>query len=96
MPVYVSLLRFTQQGVEAVKEQGSRMDRIKEAYRAAGGELIGYYATMGRLTQRCGAGFVVRSMKRNVASSAFRWASRVASGVLPRRLWSMPGRTMSS
>jgi len=48
MPVYVSLLRFTQQGVEAVKQQGSRMDRIKEAYRAAGGELIAYYATMGR------------------------------------------------
>jgi len=35
MPVYVSLLRFTQQGVEAVKEQGSRMDRMKDDAAAA-------------------------------------------------------------
>ena len=65
MPVYVSLLRFTQQGVEAVKEQGSRMDRIKEAYRAAGGELIGYYATMGRYD-----GIAVYRMKDDAAAAA--------------------------
>ncbi len=48
MSIYISLLTFTQKGVEAVKQQGGRIDQIKEAYRAAGGELIAYYATMGR------------------------------------------------
>ena len=66
MPVYVSLLRFTQQGVEAVKEQGSRMDRIKEAYRAAGGELIGYYATLGQYD-----GIAIYRMQDDAAAAAF-------------------------
>jgi uncharacterized protein with GYD domain len=47
MQTYISLLTFTQQGVENVKQQGARMDDIKKAYRAAGGELIAYYPTMG-------------------------------------------------
>jgi uncharacterized protein with GYD domain len=66
MPVYVSMLRFTQQGVEAVKDQASRMDRIKEAYRAAGGELIAYYATMGRYD-----GIAIFRMKDDSAAAAF-------------------------
>jgi len=65
MPVYVSLLRFTQQGIEAVKDQGSRMDRIKEAYRAAGGELIAYYATMGRYD-----GIAVYRMRDDAAAAS--------------------------
>jgi len=66
MPIYISLLRFTQQGIETVKEQGSRMDRIKEAYRAAGGELIGYYATLGRYD-----GIAIYRMKDDAAAAAF-------------------------
>jgi uncharacterized protein with GYD domain len=65
MPVYVSLLRYTQQGIEAVKDQGSRMDRIKEAYRAAGGELMAYYATMGRYD-----GIAVYRMRDDAAAAA--------------------------
>lgn len=48
MPLYISLLSFTQQGVERIKEQSGRIDDIKKAYAAGGGELIGYYPTMGR------------------------------------------------
>ena len=66
MPIYISLLRFTQQGVEAVKEQGARMDRIKEAYRAAGGELIAYYATLGQYD-----GIAIYRMKDDAAAAAF-------------------------
>ena len=47
MQTYISLLTFTQQGLENVKQQGSRIDDIKKAYRAAGGELMAYYPTMG-------------------------------------------------
>ena len=76
MPVYVSLLRFTQQGVEAVKEQGSRMDRIKEAYRAAGGELIAYYATMGRYD-----GIAVYRMRDDAAAATFCLATMARGNV---------------
>jgi hypothetical protein len=39
---------------------------------------------------------IVWSMNRKVAASAFRFASRVCSGVFPMKLWLMPGSTMSS
>jgi uncharacterized protein with GYD domain len=48
MRIYVSLLMFTQQGVQDVRQQADRMDAMKQAYRAAGGELLAYYATMGQ------------------------------------------------
>jgi uncharacterized protein with GYD domain len=48
MRTYISLLTFTQQGIENVKQQGGRIDDIKKAYRAAGGELVAYYPTMGQ------------------------------------------------
>jgi uncharacterized protein with GYD domain len=47
MQTYISLLTFTEQGAQNVRQQGSRIDDIKKAYRAAGGELIAYYPTMG-------------------------------------------------
>jgi uncharacterized protein with GYD domain len=47
MRTYISLLTFTQQGAENVMQQGARIDDMKKAYRAAGGELIAYYPTMG-------------------------------------------------
>jgi uncharacterized protein with GYD domain len=66
MPIYVSLLTFTQQGAENVKHHGSRMDEIKKAYRAAGGELIAYYATMGHYD-----GVAIYTMPDDAASAQF-------------------------
>ena len=48
MQTYISLLTFTQQGAENIGQQGARIDDIKKVYRAAGGELIAYYPTMGQ------------------------------------------------
>jgi uncharacterized protein with GYD domain len=48
MPTYISLLRYTQQGIAAVKQSPSRLDAAKEAYRRAGGELKSFHLTMGR------------------------------------------------
>jgi uncharacterized protein with GYD domain len=48
MPTYVTLLRFTQQGVEKIKESPARLDRAKAAVKAAGGELKAFYLTMGQ------------------------------------------------
>jgi uncharacterized protein with GYD domain len=66
MSTYISLLTFTQKGVEAVKQQGDRIDEIKAAYRAAGGELIAYYATMGHYD-----GVAIYRMPDDVVAASF-------------------------
>jgi uncharacterized protein with GYD domain len=48
MPTYISLLKFTQQGVEKIKESPARLDRAKAAIKAAGGEMKAFYLTMGQ------------------------------------------------
>jgi uncharacterized protein with GYD domain len=48
MPTYISLLRFTQKGIESIKEGPTRLDRAKQAFRAAGGELKAFYLITGR------------------------------------------------
>ncbi len=48
MPTYVSLIRFTQKGVETIKEGPARLDRAKQAFHAAGGELKAFYLVLGR------------------------------------------------
>ncbi len=48
MPTYITLARWTQQGIERVKEGPARLDAVKEAFRAAGAELKGFYQTLGR------------------------------------------------
>ena len=48
MPTDVSLIRFTQKGAESIKEGPARVDRAKQAFRAAGGELKAFYLVMGQ------------------------------------------------
>ncbi len=48
MPTYISLVNYTQKGIENIKESPARLDKAKEAMRAAGGELKAFYLTMGR------------------------------------------------
>jgi len=48
MPTYVTLLRFTQKGVEAIREGPARLDAAKEAYRAAGAKLKDFYLVTGK------------------------------------------------
>ena len=48
MPTYVSMLRYTQQGISSVKNAPARMDAAKEAYKKAGGELKAIYLTLGQ------------------------------------------------
>ena len=48
MPTYISMLRYTQQGISAVKNAPARIDAAKEAYRKAGGELKSIYLTLGQ------------------------------------------------
>ena len=39
MPTYISLISFTQMGVESIKDGPRRLDAAKERFRAAGAEL---------------------------------------------------------
>ena len=47
MPTYITLLRWTQKGIENVKESPSRYDQFKETVKAAGGEVKTIYLTLG-------------------------------------------------
>lgn len=48
MPTYISMLRYTQQGISNVKNAPARIDAAKEAYHKAGGELKALYLTLGQ------------------------------------------------
>jgi uncharacterized protein with GYD domain len=47
MPTYITLLKYTQKGIENIKEGPSRVDAAKKAIKAAGGEMKAFYLTMG-------------------------------------------------
>ena len=48
MPTYISLLRYTQQGVQNIKESPARLDAAKKAFKAMGGELKQWYLVLGQ------------------------------------------------
>lgn len=48
MATYITLYRYTQQGVQSIKESPSRVEAAREAYRSVGGDLKAIYLTMGR------------------------------------------------
>src|SRR5260370_6594153 len=48
MPTYISLIRFTQKGMETIKEGPKRLDAAKQQFRAAGGELKAFYLVTGQ------------------------------------------------
>ncbi len=48
MPTYVTLIKYTQKGVENMKESPTRLDAAKELFKSMGGELKAFYLAMGR------------------------------------------------
>jgi uncharacterized protein with GYD domain len=48
MPTFITLVNYTQQGVENMKDSPARLDAAKEAFAAMGGELLAYYLVMGQ------------------------------------------------
>ena len=48
MPTYLSLVNFTQQGIQNIKESPARLDAARKAFKAMGGELRHFYLTLGR------------------------------------------------
>lgn len=48
MPHYISLIRYTQKGVENLKDSPKRLEATKKAFEAAGGKLKAIYWTLGQ------------------------------------------------
>ena len=48
MATYITLARYTQQGISKVKESPNRVDAYRKAVQGAGGSLKGFYLTLGR------------------------------------------------
>jgi uncharacterized protein with GYD domain len=47
MATYISLIQFTQQGLETIKESPKRIDAARKAYEQAGAKLKEIYLLMG-------------------------------------------------
>src|SRR2546425_3381576 len=48
MPTYISLLRFTEQGIKAIKDHPKRRAAAAKTIAGPGGKLLHSYLTMGR------------------------------------------------
>jgi uncharacterized protein with GYD domain len=48
MATYVSLIRYTDQGIRTIKDSPNRLDAAKKAFQSAGGELKQFYLAMGK------------------------------------------------
>ena len=48
MSTYMTLIRYTQQGIESIKDSPARLDTAKELYKSLGAEIKSFYLTMGR------------------------------------------------
>ncbi len=48
MPTYITLLRYTQQGIEKMKDSPTRLEAAKQSVRQMGGEIKAFYLVMGQ------------------------------------------------
>ncbi len=48
MATYVSLTRYTDQGIRNIKDSPARLDAAKKLFQSAGGELKQFYLAMGK------------------------------------------------
>ena len=48
MAKYISLVKYTQKGVENIKDSPNRLDAFKQVCQSMGAKVEGFYLTMGR------------------------------------------------
>jgi uncharacterized protein with GYD domain len=48
MATYITLIRYTQKGVENIKQSPARLDAARKAFKAMGAELKDFYLIQGR------------------------------------------------
>ena len=47
MPIYVCLMKFTDQGIKDIKDVPERLEKTFKGLEAIGGKMVDFYATMG-------------------------------------------------
>jgi uncharacterized protein with GYD domain len=85
MPTYITLLRWTQQGIQNIKESPARLDQAKEAIKAAGGELKAFYLTMGQYD-----GVAISEAPNDESYARTLLAIGSAGAVRTETLWAFP------
>jgi uncharacterized protein with GYD domain len=53
MPTYITLIKYTPQGIANMKESPSRLEAAKKIIQTAGGEMKAFYLTMGSYDAVC-------------------------------------------
>jgi len=53
MPHFVTLIRYTQQGITKIKETPTQLNAAKKAAEKAGGKIHAWYLTMGQYDAVC-------------------------------------------
>src|SRR5438093_10715673 len=53
MPNYILLGRFTDKGIQTIKESPSRLDSVKDLFRSLGGQLKAFYLVTGQYDLVC-------------------------------------------
>jgi uncharacterized protein with GYD domain len=48
MATFITLARYTQQGISKIKDSPNRVDAYRKAAQGAGGSVKGFYLTLGR------------------------------------------------
>lgn len=48
MPTYMTLIRYTQQGIQSIKDSPTRLDTAKALYNSLGAKIKSFYLAMGR------------------------------------------------
>jgi uncharacterized protein with GYD domain len=48
MPTYITLLKYTQQGIGNIKRSPARLDAAKRAFKQAGADITQFYLVLGR------------------------------------------------
>ena len=73
---YVTLIRYTQQGVGKIKESPARLDAARKAAEKAGGKIHAWFLTMGKYDA-----VIVSEFPNDEASAKFMLATGAAGNV---------------
>lgn len=85
MPTYITLLRYTQQGTERIKESPTRLEAAKQSVRALGGEIKAFYLVMGQYD-----GVVISEMPDDQTATRFALATAARGYVRTETLRAYP------
>src|SRR3974390_1836733 len=85
MPHYVSLVRYTQQGISKIKDSPSRLDAARKLAESEGGKIHGWYLTMGQYDA-----VLIAEFPRDEACAKFSLTAASAGNITTETLKAFP------